>query len=328
MQRKTFIPNIQYSGGPKTFMNNFRAYLKKSELILTQNLLEADVTLFPVKYNISELKKFKRKNGKIIQRLDGVYYKSLHGLKYLYSNRNIKYIYKKLSNYVIFQSNYSKEQCFNLFGEIPEKNYSIITNGVDKSIFYANNSNKTITDEVRFITTGRFRKKDMIEPIIRALDLLNGSPAFKLIVIGKITNPRLKKYFKREYIDYKGELSAVEIAKELRNSHIFLYSFLNPPCPNSVIEAISCGLPVVGYNTGAMSELLFFSRHLLTNVVGSKVFTEYKSYNFELFSNKIKQCVLDYEKNKLISLQNANMYSFEETGFKYESIIKKMLEIQ
>ena len=31
---------------------------------------------------------------------------------------------------------------------------------------------------------------------------------------------------------------------------------INPPCPNSVIEALACGLPVAGFDSGSLRELV------------------------------------------------------------------------
>ena len=42
----------------------------------------------------------------------------------------------------------------------------------------------------------------------------------------------------------------------MRSSHLLFSAEINPPCPNSVIEALACGLPVVGFDTGSLRELL------------------------------------------------------------------------
>ncbi len=41
-----------------------------------------------------------------------------------------------------------------------------------------------------------------------------------------------------------------------RSAHLLFSADLNPACPNSVIEALACGLPVVAFDTGAMNELV------------------------------------------------------------------------
>ena len=42
----------------------------------------------------------------------------------------------------------------------------------------------------------------------------------------------------------------------MRSSHLLFSAEVNPPCPNSVIESLACGLPVVGFDTGSLAELV------------------------------------------------------------------------
>ncbi len=41
-----------------------------------------------------------------------------------------------------------------------------------------------------------------------------------------------------------------------RSAHLLFASDVMPACPNSVVEALACGLPVVSFDTGALPELV------------------------------------------------------------------------
>ena len=57
-------------------------------------------------------------------------------------------------------------------------------------------------------------------------------------------------------IEWLGVVPGDKIPYYNRSAHMYFSAELNPPCPNSVIEALACGLPVVGYDTGSLQELV------------------------------------------------------------------------
>ncbi len=319
-----FIPfndSIKGIGGPSTFMRDLRRRLMAAGYPFLEDperIHEAGGIFFPISYDKKILEFFKKRGLPVIQRLDGVYYPSKHGIKYLYYNRDIKLDYLKYSDLIIFQSKYSRLECFTIMGEIPEERYRIIYNGTDKKTFYPG-TREFNKDRITFTATGSFRNRDMLEPSVRALDEVSKDYNIIFKIIGPITGRAVEALTKRDYIKCLGSMGKEEIADELRNTDIFIHCQLNPACPNSVIEALSCGLPVAGFDTGAMKEIVHFCPDLLAHVSGD-VFQRYEDFDHLKLLEKIKLCIAEYGKYRKVFLQNSHSFDLGDTCNEYMEV--------
>jgi len=323
MRNKIYIPfpDDKSIGGPLTFMRNLKKELDKLGFKYQNKHKFASSIFFPISYNIFKLRLLKAFGAKIIQRLDGIYYPSKHPDTYIKNNKYVKYIYKNLADYIVFQSEYSKKQVFSMFGSISDDKYSIICNGADLGVFYPSRYKK-LHKKIRFITTGNFRNEDMIIPVVNALDNLKNVD-FELLILGPISIEQKKDILSRPYVINSQTTNPSEIAGKLRASDIFIYSHLNPPCPNSVIEAVSCGLPVVGFDSGALKELCYFNSDLFAGVNGD-VFQEYKDFDYKRLLEKIELCLSDFDAYKKISVDHAKEYSMEQCAQEYIKVFNSI----
>lgn len=317
-----YIPFEKYKsvGGPATFMRNLRAYLKAVGYPYLIRPRQGVSIFFPISQKRSLLEKIRRHGGAVIQRLDGIHYPQKHGERYLALNEEIRTVYLDYADFVVFQSEYSRQQCFAMFGE--KEHFAIVLNGVDTSLFYPETTREaTLQTPIVFASSGSFRNRDMIEPMILALDGLTSNFDFRLKIIGPVA-PEFEHFLQRSYVDHLGKLDLRGVANALRQSDVFIYSHLNPPCPNSVLEAVSCGLPVVGFDSGAMKELLFFDQSLLAPV-SSDVFQAYEQFDFRLLQEKLRAAIAEFPLHKELSMAHCRHYSFERCGSRYVQIFER-----
>jgi glycosyltransferase involved in cell wall biosynthesis len=80
----------------------------------------------------------------------------------------------------------------------------------------------------------------------------------ELMIVGRVAPPVRQRWDQRAAIpiEWAGQVAAERIASIDRSAHLLYSADINPACPNAVIEALACGLPVVAFDTGALPELI------------------------------------------------------------------------
>lgn len=137
--------------------------------------------------------------------------------------------------------------------EFPNLNYlATVYNGVEVDKF---TFNLTPSDYLLMMgTIGRHKNQGEVIKVAKELRM-------KLILAGKIRDQdyfeELKKDIDGEQIKYIGEIGFSEKIKLYQNAKAFIFPILwEEPFGLVMIEAMSCGTPVIAFNHGAVSEVV------------------------------------------------------------------------
>ncbi|HCR69898.1 MAG TPA: hypothetical protein DIW23_00510, partial [Anaerolineae bacterium] len=78
----------------------------------------------------------------------------------------------------------------------------------------------------------------------------------EVVVAGTVDEATQKKLQSKVPVKFLGTVPREKIPHLIRSSHLMYCAEVNPPCPNSVIESLACGLPVIGFDSGSLKELV------------------------------------------------------------------------
>jgi glycosyltransferase involved in cell wall biosynthesis len=97
-----------------------------------------------------------------------------------------------------------------------------------------------------------------LQVAVRLAEILSERFPIHLTVAGAVDRSMQSRFElgSKFSLEFLGVIQRERIPDLMRSSHLLFSAEINPPCPNSVIEALACGLPVVGFNTGSLRELL------------------------------------------------------------------------
>ncbi len=219
-----------------------------------------------------------RKRGvRIVQRLDGMnwLHRRLrtglrHYLRAEYGNLLLAFIRSRLADEIVYQSQFSKQWWERVRGpaSIPDR---VIYNGVDLDDYSpAGESPPQDRWRVLMVEGSLMGGYEMgLEAAVRlaeglaemvntdSLPLGDRRPV-ELMVVGRVAAEvqRQTQLRTSAQIRWKGLVEQERIAAIDRSAHMLFAADLNAACPNSVVEALACGLPVISFETGALPEMV------------------------------------------------------------------------
>jgi len=296
---KIFLPfKLKDIGGTSTFAGKFRSGLEAlGHEVSLEPTSDYDVLFLIVQAPFRYLIDAKKRGKKIIQRLDGTYYWTVSGWRFPLLNAKASLIRRWFADFTVYQSQYSKECVERFLGPKRGEAQTIIYNGVDLNLFSPLGPTKRLRDNAAqkvFFTASAFRREDQILPVIEALRRYRRrySDNCKLVIAGSFEGKvkALPNWLRElEFVEWAGRISNHELPSYERGADVFLFTHLNPPCPNNVIEALACGLPVCGINDGAMGELISSGKEGELLRASGTGFWRGRSFNARQYADNIER---------------------------------------
>lgn len=209
--------------------------------------------------------KLLKNNIPIIHNQDGVFYKSWFDGNCKKENKIMSNQYH-IADWVFYQSKFCKRISEKFLGKRKGKG-EILYNSLDTDIYFPNYKKKKLKEnKINFLITGKIGNHlyYVLENSIKGIALARkkGLNA-KLTVAGWLESSAKKKCLDlinseklKNSVFLKGTYTQSEAPKVYRSADAYIFMNHCAPCPNSVIEALSCGLPVVYSNSGGVSELV------------------------------------------------------------------------
>ena len=264
-------------GGPRTFLTLLMQYINRSSEVEFSEKFDSQPNIIFISggsRRIFWLMKHKIKGTKIVQRLNGVNIIKFSGLNFKYyliskvRNFLLGLIRNYFADFIIYQTYFSKLINDQTFGEVSTP-FKIINNGAsEKKLPSKVPLEKFNVCCIEGNYSGSDYENTLLAKIAQYVERNNYIESFQ--IYGGSNQPTYLKEIEKIFdkTTYFGRIENINLAK-IYNDNAILFSIdLDHACSNSIIEALSYGIPVAAMNTGGNSELLL---HLECGYLGQKI---------------------------------------------------------
>lgn len=201
----------------------------------------------------------------IVYNQNGVFYEAWFAGDWRKENQRMARAYHA-ADWVFFQSEFCRLAAERYLGARDGRG-EILYNAVDTERFRpASEIQAYDGGEFRYLVTGKIGRhlSYRLETSIAGLKIARASGLdAKLIVAGTVESHAqensiliARKLGVLEHIEFMGPYTQAQAPAVYRRAHAYIMTKHSDPCPNTVLEALATGLPVVYFSSGGVPELV------------------------------------------------------------------------
>jgi glycosyltransferase involved in cell wall biosynthesis len=194
----------------------------------------------------------KRRRASIVLNQNGVAYRGWAGARTDELNDRLRTVLRR-ADHVVYQSEFCKLAADRFLGAAPSGS-EVLHNAVDTSEFTP--APEPPSGEPVLLLAGDQFQPYRLGTALRTIALL---PDVRLLVTGTLVedgHALAEQLGVAGRVLFTGRYAQRDAPSVYRRAHVLLHPKVNDPCPNVVLEALACGLPVVHSQSGGTPELV------------------------------------------------------------------------